>query len=84
MSSLTVSPLISWDIDCSGDTCCSYVSAGCGAACFLLTTGCPKAGGNPACPLGPEAPWKGVDMTFLMTVARDLGGGKVPSAGRGC
>ena len=65
MNSLTISFLISRDVDCSGDVCCNGINEGSGAVRLPLTVSCAKAGLVPACPLGPEVPWKGVDMNFV-------------------
>jgi hypothetical protein len=73
MSSLTTSFLISRSINCSGGTCFNRVNAGCGVMWFTLTTGCPRAGRNPACPLVPGSPREEVAMRFLATVEHDLG-----------
>ena len=59
---LTISLLISWDINYSGDICC-------GARWFPLTAG------FPVCQLGPEAPWGRVDMGFLAATGCDIRGG---------
>ena len=65
MNNLTISFLISRDVDCSGDVCCNDINEGSGAVLLPLTVSCAKAGVIPACPLGPEAPWKEVDMNFV-------------------
>ena len=56
MNNLTISFLISWDVDCSGDVCCNGINEDSGAVWLPLTVSCAKAGPIPACPLGPEAP----------------------------
>ena len=76
---LTISLLISWDIDCSG-------SIRCGAWRFPPTAGYPRAYFNPVCAVGPEAPWRMADMSCLEMIGRDLQGGRKVTArkSRGC
>ena len=56
MSNLTISLLISRDVDCSGDICCNDINEYSGAVWFPLTASCPRVEPDPACPLGPEVP----------------------------
>lgn len=74
--SLTVSLLISLDIDCSVNVCFDHVTDGSRLHGFSLT-GRPKAGGNPARPPGPEVPWEEVDMSFSITIGCDLHRGRI-------
>ena len=69
---LTVSFLIWLDISRSCDNCSNQVSMSPGAMWFRLT-GCPEAGcSDPAYPVGPEAPWWEIDMSFSVNVEHDL------------
>ena len=70
ITGLTISLLISRYVDCSGDVCSSCGNTDCGAALILPSVGCPRIVRSPACPLGPEAPWKGVDMNSLDVVCK--------------
>jgi len=66
---LTISLLISLDVDCSGSICCD-------AEWFPPTACRPRAGVNPVHAVEPEGPWGTVDMNYLEMIWCDPRGGR--------
>ena len=79
MNSLTTNFLISRDVDCSGDVCCNNINEGLSAVVsahhqLFKDTPCSSV------PAWSRSPLKVGRHDFLMTVERDLEGGRMLGA----